>query len=121
MFKRNWICFRSNSTKTLSVNFLFLCYSQIMKYRCRAKIPTLTEWRDVEAERFEDSASEFQFLHYTKPYVNNPLTYKFRYDKGSKVELIEFVLVEVEGHGEFVSRLFRSGLFRIHESQKKIG
>lgn len=76
------------------------------RYRCRSLRPKVSSWSDLEADSPEDAAQEhlgrwfrMDALRYT-PDLENP---------GSH---IYFSLVEVEGHGEMVARLYTSGIVR---------
>ncbi len=78
-----------------------------MLFRVRLLKPRQCEWREVEDSSPEDAANQFHYdLH-----ESDSIVYRWAKDSGG-VQFVGFALVEVEGHGEFVSRWFRSGLFR---------
>lgn len=78
-----------------------------MKFRVRFLKPNLYEWQEVEAETSGQAAHNF---HY-----NHPRHLGFSYVEAptkTTRHTIYFALVEVEGHGEFVSRVYHYGLWR---------
>ena len=77
-------------------------------YKCRTIKPKLTEWREVEAESPEVAANEFH-AKYQLYFDNLKLKIETK-DKG--MYLVHFVVVEIEGHGEQVSRIFEYGIWR---------
>lgn len=79
-----------------------------MKYRCRTTKPIESEWYDQEAEMPEQAANEFhsdRFDTVRSIQLTVHPTPEERYE-------IHFAGVEVEGHGEWVSRIFRYGIWR---------
>ena len=79
-----------------------------MLFRCRTVKPKVSEWREVEAESFDLAANEFHSKY--QLYFDNLKLKMETEDK--KIYFIHFVLVEVEGHGEMVSRIFEHGIWR---------
>lgn len=85
-----------------------------MKYRCRTTKPKASEWFDIEAESPELAAnsfhSDYDALIDSVTYTPNPeLPGAFVY----------FAVVEVEGHGTWVSRVFLSRILRRGGAQRK--
>lgn len=75
-------------------------------YRCRTVAPRQTSWCDVEALSPEDAAQ----THHDRRLRSDSIVYVPDEKKaGSRVY---FALVEVEGHGEMVSRIFTSEILR---------
>ena len=76
-----------------------------MIYRCRFLKPKLSEWFEVE----EDSpGAAVQSLHSAEGGG-----IRYRHDLGDgKSERITFALIETEGHGELVSRMYYQGIIR---------
>lgn len=75
-------------------------------YRCRFTAPRQSDWSTVEADSPELAANE---LH-----DRDPKTYAIGYepepDKPGR--RVYFASVEVEGHGEWVSRMYTSSIVR---------
>jgi hypothetical protein len=79
-----------------------------MLFKCRTVKPKLTEWREVEAESPEVAANDFHSKW--QLYFDN---LKIRMGRGDgRTYLVHFVVVEIEGHGEQVSRIFEYGIWR---------
>lgn len=78
-------------------------------FRCRTTVPTVSEWREVNGVDPNDAAQE-----YHARFDGNVPSLRYRIeDDGGKVSYALFALVEVEGHGSVVSRLFSHGIFRV--------
>jgi hypothetical protein len=60
-------------------------------------------WRDIQAESPENAANDFHSYYFAS-------LRQLQYDQGSPH--VCFVLVEVEGHGELISRMYYSGIYR---------
>lgn len=75
-------------------------------FRVRLVRPNQSLWREVEADTFADAANQF---HYDLPETESII---YRWEREGGTEFVGFALVEVEGHGELVSRWFRTGIFR---------
>lgn len=78
-------------------------------YRCRIVKPERqsTTWCDVQAYSPEEAANEY---HYQFPRIGMPgAVYVLDPDFAPA---IHFALVEVEGHGCFVSKVYTSGIAR---------
>jgi len=73
-----------------------------MSFNCRAVKPEETLWQSVDGTSPEAAAGEYQ-EHYDPPFVG------WKLEDGGR---IRFTVVEVEGHGEFVTRQFRNGIYR---------
>jgi len=78
-----------------------------MKYRCRTTKPNESKWFEVEAESPEEVANSFH-AEYDK-LVESVVYYPDPEMLGSSVR---FALIEVEGHGTWISRLFVSKIVR---------
>ncbi len=76
-------------------------------YRCRSLVPTASEWVEVEGAWDGDAAN----LYHMKVNLEVP-SLRYCHQVDGKTTYIEFMLVEVEGHGEHVSRVFSHGIFR---------
>lgn len=76
-----------------------------MKFRCRTKIPAETLWVEIAADDPEQAAMEYFFQHDLVRIVH------VRTIEGKR-ESVLFALVEVEGHGEWIARVFRRDLWR---------
>jgi hypothetical protein len=77
-----------------------------MIYRVRAIRPEQTNWVEVESDSPEEAAGEYQEQH-DPPYCG------FRRETKNKgMEVVRLCCVEVEGHGEMVTRQFRTGIYR---------
>ena len=75
-----------------------------MKYRVRTTVPAISEWITVEGDRPEDAANDF--LAARSEYVTT-----FRHTTADRTS-VQFALVEVEGHGEWITRTFSRGIWR---------
>ncbi len=75
------------------------------KFRCRTVKPKQSHWKEVSADSFPEAAEAFFFqgcdhgLEVVS--VKSPIG-----------EIVKFALVEVEGHGELVARVFHHGIWR---------
>ena len=78
-----------------------------MLYKCRTTKPTESKWYEVEASSPELAANEF---HNERILSVKSLVHVMEDSSGRY--LVKFVLVEVEGHGERVSRIFEYGIWR---------
>ena len=79
-------------------------------YRCRMTVPRVTNWTDVTADSPELAANEFHsWSEGTLWYVPDP---------DRPAARVYFALVEVEGHGVWVSRLYRSGILRVGAARR---
>lgn len=79
-----------------------------MLFKCRTVKPKLTEWREIDSESPETAANDFHskwqlYFDNLKLWVGNEKDGHY---------YIHYVLVEVEGHGEMVSRIFEYGIWR---------
>lgn len=77
-----------------------------MTYRCRTVAPRQTSWCDVEASSPEDAAQ----THHDRRLRSDSIVYVP--DEKEAGNRVYFALVEVEGHGEMVSRIFTSEILR---------
>lgn len=74
-------------------------------YRCRFVAPRQSEWRAIEADSPESAAHELHF--------RDEKNYAISYDPDpSLARRIYFARIEVEGHADFISRIFTSGIVR---------
>jgi hypothetical protein len=78
-----------------------------MKYKCRTTKPRESRWFEIEAESPEAAANDFH-----SDYLHEVESLRLRMEKGSGHYFINFALVEVEGHGEMVSRVYHYGIWR---------
>jgi len=74
-----------------------------MIYSCRLVKPTVGSWIGIEANSPGEAANEFHCTHMAG-------TISYRPENGS--EGVSFALVEVEDHGDFVSRMYYLGIGR---------
>ena len=74
-------------------------------YRCRFLAPRETSWEDVSASSPEDAAQKHHDRH-------RDISVKFCPDPDKGGSRIHFARIEVEGHGDMVSRLYTSGIIR---------
>lgn len=82
-----------------------------MKFKCRHAIPEkgiVWPWRSIEAKTPEDAAQEY---HDKYPHSNPLLHHVVRPTETTRY-IVKFARVEVEGHGEMISRWFHYGLWR---------
>jgi hypothetical protein len=79
-----------------------------MQYRCRTTKPALSEWREVEASSPEQAANDFHERELF--FVESVRLLQDQKDGG--IHCIIFALIEVEGHGERLSRIYSYGIFR---------
>lgn len=75
-------------------------------YRCRFTMPRRSDWSTVEADSPEIAANELH-AHDEKTYA---IGYEFDPDEPGR--RVYFASVEVEGHGEWVSRMYTSCIIR---------
>lgn len=80
-------------------------------YKCRITVPKVGPWHSVDADNPRDAAQSIleensTFTHDVEPVL------RYRPDPETSAEVVVFALVEVEGHGEWVARLFLSGIGR---------
>jgi hypothetical protein len=74
-----------------------------MIYRCRFRVPVETDWSDVDAASPEDAAQDFHYHRYSDARG----LYATR-----GIWTVHFALVEVDGYGELVSRVMKTGIYR---------
>jgi hypothetical protein len=79
----------------------------VTTYRCRAIAPHELPWCEVEASSPEDAVQAYQDRLATCQQV----VVMFDEPDGARCAA-HLALVEVEGHGEMVSRMFHKGLWR---------
>ena len=79
-----------------------------MIWKCRTTKPSVSEWSEIEAPTFKEAANS---LHEENLWKLPRLVYQHHTDDGKMVK-IHFAIVEVEGHGEWVSRIFEYNLWR---------
>lgn len=92
----------------------------MQNFRCRSIKPGISRWFDVKAETYGDA---IQLIH--SAYVPNissnlgvsngaikSIAYR-KEDEDGSVEGIYFSLIEVDGLGEFVSRIYYKGIRRV--------
>jgi hypothetical protein len=78
-----------------------------LTFRCRTKIPHVeADWADIETDSPEQAAMEF---HAERDY--NSVVYVRETENGGR-ERVLFALIEIEGHGERVSRVFHRAIWR---------
>lgn len=75
-------------------------------FRCRTVRPTVTPWRDIEAEDYTDAVIEYHY-RMTPDREGRGLGYNF-----SPGNTVYFARVECEGHGELIARTFWKGIVR---------
>ena len=71
-----------------------------MKFRCRRLEPSPTVWIEVEACTPEQAANDFHF--------EQAHGFSIKRDQ----ETVIFASIEVEDHGSWVARMFKSGIYR---------
>ena len=81
-----------------------------MTYRCRFTAPRPSDWSTVEADSPEDAAQEFHFRDGDKS--SSPHSIAYVPDEQRPGARIFFARVEVDGHGELVSRCYSSAILR---------
>jgi len=77
-----------------------------MIYKCRIVKPNVGQWFDVEASSEGEAALEH---HYN--YSNVGYAYVLELPENTRQQ-INFALVEVDGFGEFISRVYIKGIWR---------
>jgi hypothetical protein len=83
-----------------------------MKFLCRTVKPRLGRWHEIEAETAEDAA---QTYHVEGAELCPPPSGYVHQAPGSENRagrVTEFLLVEVQDHGEVISRAFLEGMRR---------
>lgn len=80
---------------------------RVRQFRARTLQPSVSEWRNVEAESPELAANEFH--HAADPGIKS---FTHCVTEGEKSTLVKFALIEVEGHEPVVSRLFEQRIWR---------
>lgn len=79
-----------------------------MTYRCRTTVPSHSDWHTVEASNPDDAAQEFHFQG-----LGRIPSFCYRHEMGGgRVRKLHFVMVEVEGHGERISRIIEERTWR---------
>jgi len=76
-------------------------------FRCRTVKPEVSAWVEIEAESPEDAANSYHERDTPKS-----LTYRHETEGGARVVFIGFARIEVEGHGEMVSKVYHHGIWR---------
>ncbi len=86
-------------------------------YNCRTVRPEESAWFGVQASSPEEAANSFhtENLHSFKNFVFVETS-----GDGGK-HIVHFALVEVEGHGEMVSRAYSYGIWRRGGVRSKVG
>jgi hypothetical protein len=88
-----------------------------MIYRCRMVQPSVEEWGEVEADSPPLAANEY---HLNLNHAGFDLRRVF---PDGRIERVHLALIEVEGHGPFISRLFSTGIFRkggVHPTETEL-
>jgi len=77
-------------------------------YHCRSTSPLRTPWTDVEAKSPEHAAGDY---HASR---SNDRSFSLRLtrEQDGGFETVLFASIEVDGHGQYVSRLFHRGINR---------
>jgi hypothetical protein len=79
----------------------------VSTFRCRVIKPRVSEWKDVESDCKENAVQDF-FCP-----ISDEYGHRFRHElPDNRREIIHFGLIEVEGHGELLTRTFSSGIWR---------
>lgn len=78
-----------------------------MIFQCRSIKPNISFWKNIEADTAADAAQTFHDKYHTF----GQYTYRV-YSGNNSMYLAHFMLVEVEHHGELVSRMFQHGIWR---------
>lgn len=75
-------------------------------FRCRFVAPKVSDWSSVEADSPELAANEF--------HSRDERSWSIAYvpDESNPGARVHFARIEVDGHGELVSRIFTSGIIR---------
>lgn len=76
-------------------------------FKCRFNVPEESPWIEVEESNPGRAANEF---HNQREFIG--LRWNRIKPDGSRRDTITFAVIEVEGHGEFISRLIKAGLYR---------
>ena len=77
-------------------------------FRCRTVKPKVSRWYEVQAETPESAANDF---HSDNMEVLASLRWEVPTANDGKY-FIMFANIEVEGHGEMVSRVYKHGIWR---------
>src|SRR6478609_11031311 len=86
-----------------------------MKFKVRSVKPSISRWFEIEAENYIDAAQEVHQAYVPNIASNNSVqnthinSVVYNKDGGERVY---FSLIEVEGYGEFVSRIYYKGIRR---------
>ena len=82
----------------------------VSSYRARSVAPVESEWRYCYAERPEDAARQWLCENSS---MRHDAVRVLRYKPDPDVaQIVIFALVEVEGHGTWIARLYVSGIGR---------
>lgn len=79
-----------------------------MRYKCRTTKPAESKWYEIEAASPEQAANDY---HTRDLHCLASASWEMKNDDGGKYYIM-FALVEVEGHGEWVSRVYKYGIYR---------
>lgn len=77
-------------------------------FHCRTVKPKVSRWYEVRAETPGEAANDF---HSDNLEVLTNLSWEMPTANGGKY-FVMFATIEVEGHGEVVSRVYKHGIFR---------
>ena len=78
-----------------------------MNFKCRTVKPRESRWFNITAESPEAAANDFHTA-----YSHEVESLRLRMARGEGHYYINFALVEVEGHGEMLSRFYHYGIWR---------
>ncbi len=82
-----------------------------MKFRCRMVKPNQTAWFEVEAETWEDAVQDLHFYSFDRAGIS-VVVYPEQNPFGDHRLDVNLALMEAEGHGQVVTRVFHSGIYR---------
>lgn len=78
------------------------------KYRCRTLQPSYSSWYEVEAPTWQEAANTFHERE-----LDTVRGFRFSFPKGEgRSETVVFALVEVDGVGQGISRVYLQGIRR---------
>lgn len=78
-------------------------------FRCRVTLPKESGWSEIEADTPEEAANSY---HCRDLHALPGATYIDLDGEGKRRQIVIFARVEVEGHGSWVSRMYKSGIYR---------
>jgi hypothetical protein len=75
-------------------------------FKCRSTKPTVSDWKEIEAESHTEAGNEFHFRN------DGIKHYHWAVESDGTRYTVDFLMIEVEGFGEFISRVFNYGIWR---------